>query len=286
MLHTPPRGPPTDSEEGGGTEVEGEEAWVLREELQLPQVEGESFCILSTHYSEPDHRLDIATLIMRSSTAVPGKGKKKAESKPTIATYHWHRVNLDLVRSSAKQSHALPIDSQISFGESAGNEKSPATKVELLSSLCSSTLALYSTFISDHLIILSEADVAPANQSDTSDGKSGKTEEEEEEGKFAENMVQELEKEEASESKNFAGLGFDKAVEGSLAQPQYQWSQTESDVTVTVALPDDVTKHDVHCVIERCDLVVGLTDGTTYFRDRLFAPITPGCSTWTIENHT
>jgi hypothetical protein len=39
-------------------------------------------------------------------------------------------------------------------------------------------------------------------------------------------------------------------------------------------------------VIERRDVVVGLTDGTTYFRDRLFAPITPGCSTWTIENHT
>ena len=285
VLHTPPRGSPTEGGEGNGTEVEGEEAWVLQEELQLPKMEGESFCILSTHYSEPDHRLDIATLIMHSSTAVPGKGKKKAGSKPTIAMYHWHRVNLDLVRSSAKQSHALPIVSQISLGENAENEKSPATEVELLSSLCSSTLALYSTFISDHLIILSEANVVPANQSDTSDDKSENTEEEEE-GKLAENMVQEPEKEEASESKNFAGLGFDKAGEGSLAQPQYQWSQTESDVTVTVALPDDVTKHDVHCVIERRDVVVGLTDGTTYFRDRLFAPITPGCSTWTIENHT
>ena len=130
--------------------------------------------------------------------------------------------------------------------------------------------------------------MVPANQYDTSDDdKCEKAEEEE--GKVAEAMWQEPQmpdKEEDSRSKEFAGLGFKKGEEGSLAQPQYQWSQTESDVTVTVALPDDVTKHDIHCVIERRDVVVGLTDGTTYFRDRLFAPVNPECSMWTIENHT
>ena len=69
-------------------------------------------------------------------------------------------------------------------------------------------------------------------------------------------------------------------------EPQYQWSQTEGDVAITVPLPDDVSKRDIHCEIHRREIVVGLSDGTTFLRGVLFSPISPDCSTWTVEKHT
>ena len=69
-------------------------------------------------------------------------------------------------------------------------------------------------------------------------------------------------------------------------EPQYQWSQTEGDVAITVPLPEDVSKRDIHCEIHRREIVVGLSDGTTFLRGVLFAPISPDCSTWTVEKHT
>lgn len=63
------------------------------------------------------------------------------------------------------------------------------------------------------------------------------------------------------------------------------WVQTDSDVTVTINLPHDVTKHDITCIIDPNHLVVGLTDGTTYIRDDLYGTIDPHASAWTIEQH-
>ena len=73
------------------------------------------------------------------------------------------------------------------------------------------------------------------------------------------------------------GLGYDNLG--------YQWSQTDSDVTVTLTLPESVKKADVECEIEANEVVLGLTDGTTYLRGRLHAPIDPEASTWTLEKN-
>ena len=73
------------------------------------------------------------------------------------------------------------------------------------------------------------------------------------------------------------GLGYDNLG--------YQWSQTDSDVTVTLTLPESVKKADVECEIEANEVVLGLTDGTTYLRGRLHAPIDPDASTWTLEKN-
>ena len=58
-----------------------------------------------------------------------------------------------------------------------------------------------------------------------------------------------------------------------------------SDIMVTITLPDDVTKHDITCIIDAKHLVVGLTDGTTYIRDDLYGIIDPTASNWIIKRH-
>ena len=73
------------------------------------------------------------------------------------------------------------------------------------------------------------------------------------------------------------GLGYDNLG--------YQWSQTRSDVTVTLTLPENVKKEDVECKIEANEVVLGLTDGTTYLRGRLHAPIDPEASAWMLEKN-
>ena len=89
------------------------------------------------------------------------------------------------------------------------------------------------------------------------------------------------------------GVGYKRKHEGESSSDKrsatvnssWRWLQTDSDITVTVDLPDDVTKHDITCIIEPNHLVVGLTDGTTYIRDDLYGGIDPEASAWSIAQH-
>lgn len=76
---------------------------------------------------------------------------------------------------------------------------------------------------------------------------------------------------------SYRGIGY--------GQEGYEWSQTDTDLTVCIDLPIDVTKRDISCLIELDSLVVGLTDGTTFIRGELFGKIDPEASTWVIENN-
>ena len=71
----------------------------------------------------------------------------------------------------------------------------------------------------------------------------------------------------------------------STSNSGWHWIQTDGDVTVTINLPHDITKHDIICMIQPKHLVVGLTDGTTYIRDNLYGNIDPDASAWSIEQH-
>lgn len=280
LLHTPSR--TATSTESIGVEKKGA-TWLLLEELKLLDVEGKPSSILSAHYKEADCLLDVATLVLNSAAIVP-VGSEKPAAKPPIATYHWHCFNL------SPETHVLSNESQCS----AGSKGSLETEVQLVCSLNSHTVALYTTFLSNHLVILSEAEVTPGHQLTTTEESKDTDDKDSAEGevKLSSATDHVTEKPDASDeeddnkSKKFAGLGFEGGENTPRAQPQYEWSQTDSDVTITVALPEDVTKHDVHCVIDRREVVVGLTDGTTFFRDRLYAPVNPESSTWTIEKHT
>ena len=281
LLHTPGR-----VSTRGETAGEGkEEPWRLLEELQLPGTEGKPFSIIASSYSETDHQLDVATVVLCSPTVVSMREKKSA-SKPPIATYHWHRWTLNPIPSTTDDVvQSSPLTAQ-SVSDTDNSASPCASTASLCCSLHSDTIALYSTFGTDRLVILSEADMTPVSQSTPTEESEAMPEQQQDSA--AESVTQENEatdKEESEEKKELKGLGFEAAACSSAAQPEYKWDQTESDVTITVVLPGDVTKHDVHCVIQRREVVVGLTDGTTYFRGQLFAPINPDCSTWTIDSH-
>ena len=85
--------------------------------------------------------------------------------------------------------------------------------------------------------------------------------------------------------KHEAETSSDKRSATTTSTSCWTWIQTDDDVTVTVNLPDDVTKHDITCIIDAKNLVVGLTDGTTYIRDDLYGTIDPHASNWIIEQH-
>ena len=123
----------------------------------------------------------------------------------------------------------------------------------------SSTAPLYCELLSDTVLVITESDL----RENSCDAKEEKEEE----------------KMDVSVPNNHSGLGY------SLIDTKYTWTQTHSDVTVTIPLPDDVTKRDVSCVIEREGLVAGLTDGTTYIRGTLYRPIDIETSTWTFEKN-
>ena len=117
--------------------------------------------------------------------------------------------------------------------------------------------------------------------------REGEGEKMEEEGEKREGEGEKREGEgEKREEEGEKGEEEEQKSEGSSEEPQYQWSQREGDITITVPLPSDVSKRDINCVISRREIVVGLSDGTTYLRGRLFAPISSDCSTWTLEKHT
>ena len=78
----------------------------------------------------------------------------------------------------------------------------------------------------------------------------------------------------------------DTSVHALEASPNaaYEWTQTDTDVTITVPMTGDVSKRDVVCVV-RCDeVVVGISDGTTLLRAALYDMVSPEDSTWTIES--
>jgi len=89
------------------------------------------------------------------------------------------------------------------------------------------------------------------------------------------------------------GIGYKRKHEAEMLSDKrsamtnsgWFWVQSNSDITVTVHLPHDVTKRDIMCIIDHNHLVVGLTDGTTYIRNGLTGTIDPEASTWIIDQH-
>ncbi len=73
------------------------------------------------------------------------------------------------------------------------------------------------------------------------------------------------------------GLGYGSKEE------KYEWTQSDSDVTVVLELPEDVKERDIVCTIENRMVAIGITDGTTLFRGRLCHVIDPDVTTWSIH---
>lgn len=98
------------------------------------------------------------------------------------------------------------------------------------------------------------------------------SEETEEAGKFMEGRTEE-------------GVPQRAGLSVASSRKPYEWSQSDSDATITLQLPRDVKKQELCCSIKPREIVLGLNDGTTLLRGVLHAPVDPEASTWSIEQH-
>ena len=318
LLHTPPRG-------AGGDDPsdENEELWKLLEELKLP--EEEPFSILSASYSETEHQLNLVTMTLQSAHSASTNGNEEpSESNPPIATYNWYRCDIHLHSSPAQPCSSQSEKEESVCTEPDLVCSLQSSTVALYGAFALKNLVILSeadvlypsqlaatekveetekegeTEKSDSEQLTEEIQTAEGEDKIfTGLGFEGKREEGEKmemekmegekegerEKREGEKMEGEKREEEGEREKREEEVEREKR-ERSSEEPQYQWSQTEGDVAITVPLPEDVSKRDIHCEIHRREIVVGLSDGTTFLRGVLFAPISPDCSTWTVEKHT
>ncbi len=227
--------------------------WKLLENISLTGLEGAPFMVLAARVSLADGRqLNTATLELKDPSSFKRSTKN---APPTVTIYRWHRL-----RFTADLASYVP---QLENDDIA--PKSLLVESRLCCTLQSHAISLYCDFLQSNLLIVSESDVV--HHEDNSQDPSAQEPACEE--------IMELDEAE----KPHLGLGYAQ-TETKLA---YEWSQSDTDVTITVTLPPDATKQDVSCAFGREDVVVGLTDGITYVRGKLYAAIDPEASAWTIE---
>ena len=187
---------------------------------------------------------------MRSSTSTDS----------SVATFKWLRVTFNKDPPGTADSAVPPF---ITFKDAT---------VSMVMSFECQAFPLYAAIVEKNILFLSEA--KPPLREDTGDVDMAEMKEEERGGgEEGENVAAA----DGGRQEEHHGLGYDNLG--------YQWSQTDSGVTVTLTLPENVKKTDVECKIEPNEAVLGLTDGTTYLRGRLHAAIDPEASTWTLEKN-
>lgn len=238
-----------------------DESWKLVESIALTGLEGQPFMILAARVSEDGHVLHVATIELKD----PSNLKRTTINTPSIEVIsRWHTIRFSM------DVHPDRLNAS-KFSASASLLK--IDSVNLLATFHSSSVPLFSAFNftseAANLLIINEADIKPAQK------QSQEVAAKEEASHTG-----------ASDSEQQDGVVGHQGLGYSEEKATFQWTQSDTDVVVTVWLPSDVTKSDVSCIIEKNELVVGLTDGTTYIRGRLHASIDPDASTWTIEHNT
>lgn len=241
----------------------GSEAWKLVvESICLTGLEGQPYMILAARLSEDGHLLHVATIELKDPAPLR---RTTADVEPVVVIYRWHMIRFSMDLHPDRVNPSQSSDS---------TAPSKIESINLLATFCSPSIPLYSAFtftpVAANLLIINEADIHPVQrQSEEAAAKA--------EAVAATHI--EMESEQKGSLEGHQGLGY------SQEKAAYEWSQSDTDVVITVRLPDDVTKPDIVCAIERIELVVGLTDGTTYIRGTLYASIEPDASTWTIEKN-
>ena len=235
--------------------------WRLLQSVSLEYLEERPFEILAVMETSDQCSLNVATLELQD---LPTSKRASASTSPSVVViYRWHRLKLS--------KDLTTICSQC---EELGHEasKSVVKETVLLSTFQSRSIALYCSFTPQHLLVISESNLVHIPGDSASQEPADKD-------VATATHAQAPELEEETKQQQFQGLGY------SEENVAYRWTQSETDVVITADLPTDVTKRDVNCVIEREEVAVGLTDGTTFLRGKLHAAIDPAASTWSIEKN-
>ena len=238
------------------TQNETTEEWTVLKSFEVS--DGKPVALFTTRAGDESADILCAELNLHAQDpssageAVPKTALSSAKGLDRlVATYKWIRVKL---------------------------KNSTVEDYEVLGSFQSNSLALYSTFQyhpasgQQQLLLISESkpliddamplpDPAESAKQDNNGSENNGTRDTEFSG-----------------PEQHAGLGFKKH--------DYDWTQSDSDLTITVKLAEDVKKGDIDCVFSADELMVGLSDGTTFLQGELAHSVDPQASTWTIENHT
>ena len=225
-------------------------SWNVIVDVTPRQLEGIPLIIQCTSLASTGLTLDVGLLQLKYTAS---SGNSSRTNKPSVCTFHSYRINF---------SHSLhSLDTLDSIA---------VTSATLICSFESTTLPLHTEFIDESLMVVSESTLRlPMAAEETVEAV--------EEERGGDGDVEEVSEE--SVSLSHPGIGYKEATQ------VYEWSQSDSDVTVSVSVPCDVTKRDISCVIEPNNLVVGLTDGTTFVRGKLFARIDCEVSAWILETN-
>ena len=215
------------------------------------QLEGIPLIIQCTALASIGLTLDVGLLQLKYTASIGHSGRT---NKPSICIFHCYRINF---------SHSL-----LSLG-TLDRTDVDVTSASLSCSFESTTIPLHTEFIEESLVVVSESTLRLSIAAE-------ETVEEVEEER-GDSDVEEVSEEPSSLS--HPGIGYKEATQ------VYEWSQSDSDVTVSVPVPHDVSKRDISCVIEPDNLVIGLTDGTTFVRGKLFARIDCEVSAWILETN-
>ena len=243
--------PPPDGDAG---QEEGE--WQL--EMTLPASNGDGADesgspIMIIVATIPKHKTFVDVLFAEVCDPSAIKHVRSSTSTDSsVATFKWLRFTLVQGEEQSAES-AETTEMAISFKDA---------QVSTVASFECRAFPLYAAIVEKNILFFSEAKPPLKEDADLDLPE----DEGEVEGAMAGNKEEEEE---------HHGLGYDDLG--------YQWSQTDSDITVTLTLPDNVTKADIDCQIEPNEVVLGLTDGTTYLRGKLHAPIDPEASVWSLE---
>lgn len=68
-----------------------------------------------------------------------------------------------------------------------------------------------------------------------------------------------------------------------IVDPLYYWQQTEDDVTITVQIPQDMTKDDVKVCFSPDDICVTLKDQPPLMEGKLYSSVDHESCTWIIR---
>lgn len=176
--------------------------------------------------------------------------KSSTSTDSSVATFKWLRLTLPGQQQNAESTNMAGV----SFKDA---------QVAAVASFESRAFPHYAAIVEKNVLLVSEARPALPEDSESME--------------IGQNTAAGGEEAERKEGEEHHGLGYDNLG--------YQWSQTDSDVTVTLTLPEGVKKADIECEIEPSEVVLGLTDGTTYLRGKLHASIDPEASAWTLEKN-
>ena len=232
-------------------------SWTVLADVTPQSLKDTPFIIQCTHLSSTGLSLDVGLLELKCAAGFIHS--IRMADKPSICVFHLYRVTL------TQSLLSFSIVENVDVG---------VASVTLSYSFESTTMPLYTEFIEGKVLVLSES--MPRLFS-TAQNTMDELSKEGEGGGGDDYNGDEKEDDGAYSSAAHPGIGY------KVSSQTFDWTQSDTDLTVSVSVPCDVTKRDISCVVEPNNLVIGLTDGTTFVRGNLFSRVDCEASLWTLE---